>query len=166
MKWAAAPQPSTASQSHGPLSNIFTKKSAAVLFATHYHELTALQKRLERLGCYTMEIKEWQGEVIFLHSVKSGTADKSYGIHVAKLAGLPSSVLARAENVLSQLENQKSDVQARVLDSLPLFEINQASSRPKESESDLLLKQINPDSMSPREALEALYRLKDAAQSK
>ncbi|MFA7275227.1 MAG: DNA mismatch repair protein MutS [Pseudobdellovibrionaceae bacterium] len=148
------------------LEYIHEKIGCRALFATHYHELTALQKRLERLGCYTMEIKEWQAEVIFLHSVKSGTADKSYGIHVAKLAGLPSSVLARAENVLSQLENQKSDVQARVLDSLPLFEINQASSRPKESESDLLLKQINPDSMSPREALEALYRLKDAAQSK
>ena len=74
------------------------------LFATHYHELTALAQKLDRLACHTMRIKEWQGSVVFLHEVAPGAADRSYGIHVARLAGLPEAVLARAEAVLAVLE--------------------------------------------------------------
>ena len=75
------------------------------LFATHYHELTALAASCRALACHTMRVKEWQGDVVFLHEVAPGTADRSYGIHVAKLAGLPPAVIARAEAVLHILEN-------------------------------------------------------------
>ena len=69
------------------------------LFATHFHELTALAARLPRLACHTLRVKEWQGEVVFLHEVAPGSADRSYGIHVARLAGLPEAVLHRAAEV-------------------------------------------------------------------
>src|SRR5207344_899499 len=74
------------------------------LFATHFHELTALAAKLPRLACHTLRVKEWRGDVVFLHEVAAGTADRSYGIHVARLAGLPESVLRRATTVLKRLE--------------------------------------------------------------
>src|SRR4051794_1948028 len=94
------------------------------LFATHYHELTALASKLARLSCHTMRIKEWQSEVVFLHEVAAGSADRSYGIHVARLAGLPEPVIARAEQVLEILEkgDQGGSV-ARLADDLPLFSV-------------------------------------------
>jgi DNA mismatch repair protein MutS len=92
------------------------------LFATHYHELTALAARLPRLSCHTLRVKEWQGEVIFLHEVAPGTADRSYGVHVARLAGLPEAVLKRAEEVLHRLEEGEArSAPARLADDLPLF---------------------------------------------
>ena len=78
------------------------------LFATHYHELTNLKSQLSHIACYTMDVKDWKNDIIFLHTVKAGTADRSYGIHVAKLAGLPEGVIARAEDVLRLLEESKT----------------------------------------------------------
>ena len=92
------------------------------LFATHYHELTALAAKLPDLACYTMRVKEWQGDVVFLHEVAPGAADRSYGIHVAKLAGLPPPVVARAEEVLETLESgEQGGALTRLAEDLPLF---------------------------------------------
>ena len=94
------------------------------LFATHYHELTALSAKLERLKNVTMSVKEWDGDVIFLHEVIDGSADRSYGIQVARLAGLPDAVIDRARQVLDQLESQNRDNGASTLiDDLPLFSV-------------------------------------------
>ncbi len=130
------------------------------LFATHYHELTALKEKLKTLSCYTMEVKEWKNDVIFMHSVKPGTADRSYGIHVARLAGLPAAVIGRSTEVLSLLEKDGSSGKAsKLTQELPLFSA-QPKAAPKETEFEIKLKNIDPDSMSPREALDALYQLK------
>jgi DNA mismatch repair protein MutS len=133
------------------------------LFATHYHELTALAARLPSLACHTMRVKEWQDEVVFLHEVAPGAADRSYGIHVAKLAGLPPAVVHRAEEVLSLLEkSEQSGDLARLADDLPLF----SATRPKgavatrESVVEKALVEIQPDALTPREALEVLYKLR------
>ena len=92
------------------------------LFATHFHELGALKERLAALAPYTMRVKEWQNEVVFLHEVAPGAADRSYGIHVAQLAGLPAAVVARAEQVLAALEKgEQSGAVTRLADDLPLF---------------------------------------------
>jgi DNA mismatch repair protein MutS len=136
------------------------------LFATHYHELTALSARLPRLFNATVRVKEWQGDVVFLHEVLPGSADRSYGIQVAKLAGLPAPVIARAKSVLAKLEAQDRGQTARALaDDLPLFAVpSRASAEPAPpSEAEQLieaLQALHPDEMSPREALEALYALK------
>ena len=138
------------------------------LFATHFHELTALAKKLEHLVCRTMRVKEWQGEVVFLHEVADGAADRSYGVHVARLAGLPAPVLARAEEVLRHLEQGEArSAPARLAEDLPLFA---AAARPKaalptaaRSEPTPLeqaLRAVKPDDLSPREALELVYRLR------
>ena len=136
------------------------------LFATHYHELTALSAKLPRLFNATVRVKDWQGNVVFLHEVLPGSADRSYGIQVAKLAGLPPSVIARAKSVLAKLEAQDRGQTARALaDDLPLFAVpSRAAAEPAPpSEGEKLIeavKALHPDEMSPREALEALYALK------
>ncbi len=132
------------------------------LFATHFHEMTALSARLSRLKNATMRVKEWEGEVVFLHEVKAGVADRSYGIQVAKLAGLPASVVERARNVLRQLEKGgRGERRTALLDDLPLFSAFAAKPEPESSAPVVeALAAIDPDAMSPREALEALYRLK------
>ncbi len=124
------------------------------LFATHYHELTALTRSLPRLACYTMRVKEWKDSIVFLHEVAPGTADRSYGIHVAKLAGLPSGVIRRAEEVLKTIENPQKG--------LPLFSVAPPLPVVKVSAAEEALQKIDPDTLSPKEALEALYRLKAA----
>src|ERR1700761_5108199 len=91
------------------------------LFATHYHELTAIERSLAALSCHSMQIKEWQGEIVFLHSVAAGAAERSYGIHVARLAGLPPAVVKRAQAVLKQIENSGDIKLKRAIDDLPLF---------------------------------------------
>lgn len=136
------------------------------LFATHYHELTALSANLPRLFNATVRVKEWQGDVVFLHEVLPGSADRSYGIQVAKLAGLPAAVVARAKSVLAKLEAQDRGTTARALaDDLPLFAVpSRAAPEPQPpSAADQLvesLSALHPDEMSPREALDALYALK------
>ena len=136
------------------------------LFATHYHELTRLTGRLASLAPHTMRVKEWQGDLVFLHEIGPGAADRSYGVHVAKLAGLPGSVVNRASEVLAQLEqNRQSDAIATLVDDLPLFAASAQTSRslgavapPSELEATLAAQDV--DGLSPREALDLLYHLK------
>ena len=135
------------------------------LFATHYHELTQLRQRLTQLRCHAMQVREWQGDIIFLHQVVAGAADRSYGVHVARLAGLPAAVLSRAEQILGELETgQHGSVNAgEVAEHLPLFDHRQHSSASDHHNDRLAeaLGKIEPDSLTPRDALDALYRLKD-----
>jgi DNA mismatch repair protein MutS len=133
------------------------------LFATHYHELTALKERLAALGCYTMRVKEWKGEVVFLHEVAPGTADRSYGIHVAKLAGLPPDVIARAEEVLATLETgEPASALAGLAHDLPLFAAARPAGRREVAPSPALaaLAAVQPDELTPKSALELVYRLR------
>ena len=136
------------------------------LFATHYHELTALSRRLPRLFNATMRVREWHGDVVFLHEVVPGAADRSYGIQVAKLAGLPPAVIERAKVVLGRLEAEDRGSATHALaDDLPLFAAGAARDAPSTppSPDDAILDMIaalHPDELSPREALEALYALK------
>ncbi len=136
------------------------------LFATHFHELTALSARLSRLHNATVRVKEWQGEVVFLHEVVAGAADRSYGIQVAKLAGLPGTVIERAKLVLSKLE-EEDRAAPKGFEDLPLFAATPApppASASKGNGFDALaagLAALNPDEMSPRDAMEALYKLKE-----
>jgi DNA mismatch repair protein MutS len=137
------------------------------LFATHYHELTALAARLDALSCHSLRVKEWQNEVVFLHEVTTGAADRSYGVHVARLAGLPELVLGRAEDVLARLEaGEAASATARLANDLPLFAAALAkpspSPQPAPSPAEALLADVNPDELSPRAALELVYRLKGA----
>jgi DNA mismatch repair protein MutS len=148
------------------LEHLHEVNRCRTLFATHYHELTTLAATLPALACHTMRVKEWKGEVVFLHEVGPGTADRSYGIHVAKLAGLPKSVTARAEEVLGVLEKgEQGGALARLADDLPLFNAarRRAAPIPRESAAEALLREIRPDELSPREALDLLYRLKGLA---
>lgn len=132
------------------------------IFATHYHELTALSKTLPHTSLHCMKIKEFHEQIVFLHEVIDGSADRSYGIHVAKLAGLPASVITRASVVLKGLENgKKGKFTVQISDELPLF----ASAKPEEIKSEpsklqKAVSELNPDDFSPREALEKLYELK------
>jgi DNA mismatch repair protein MutS len=129
------------------------------LFATHYHEMVALCERLTAMTCVTMKVKEWNDSIVFLHEVTPGAADRSYGIHVAKLAGLPPMVVARAEEVLRALEEGREGHQplARI-DDLPLF--GAAAPMPKANAVEEALKAVEPDALSPKQALEILYDLK------
>jgi DNA mismatch repair protein MutS len=134
------------------------------LFATHYHELTQLQKTLAQLRCHAMQVREWRGSIVFLHQVVSGAADRSYGVHVARLAGLPSVVLGRAEQVLDELEaGQHGAVDAGVMaGQLPLFDYHQQVQNTTIAEDEITaaFDALEPDSLTPREALDELYRLK------
>jgi DNA mismatch repair protein MutS len=130
------------------------------LFATHFHEMTALAQTLARVSNHTMKVREWEGEVVFLHEVAAGAADRSYGIQVARLAGLPESVLARARQVLGVLEQRSSGGKGAVLDDLPLFAHAPAAVKPPVNPLDAMLDQVRPDELSPREALELVYELK------
>jgi len=125
---------------------------------------TALAAKLPALACQTMRVKEWQGDVVFLHEVAPGTADRSYGIHVAKLAGLPEAVTARATEVLEILEKgEEGGALARLADDLPLFRAARRATpepAPRASPAEDLLREARPDELTPRAALELLYRLK------
>ena len=146
------------------------------LFATHYHELTALATRLDGLANASMKVREHDGDLVFLHEVAAGPADRSYGIHVAELAGLPSDVTARARHILAQLEESRHHGQDAELDALPLFSdtLKQAAShksppnlispmsdeaRQKAEAVLAALHETEPDRLSPREALDRLYHL-------
>jgi DNA mismatch repair protein MutS len=145
--------------------HLHEKNKSRALFATHYHEMTALAERLSSLACVTMRVSEWKDTIVFLHEVAAGTADRSYGIHVAKLAGLPSAVIARAEDVLRALEEGREGHKplARI-DDLPLFAAQPAIAKSKTSAVEEALKTIEPDALSPKEALEILYALKNKVQ--
>ncbi|WP_371815211.1 DNA mismatch repair protein MutS [Agrobacterium sp. AGB01] len=134
------------------------------LFATHFHELTVLSEKLGRLSNATMRVKEWDGEVIFLHEVGPGAADRSYGIQVARLAGLPASVVDRARDVLTRLEDaDRKNPASQLIDDLPLFQMavrREDTRKASASKVEEAVKALNPDEMTPREALDALYALK------
>ncbi len=137
------------------------------LFATHFHELTQLAKKLPRLTNLTMRVTDWNGDVIFLHEVVPGAADRSYGIQVAKLAGLPGSAVERARTILAELEaGARASPVERLLDDLPLFapRPQQAVSAPPPAVDALreALDAIDADDLTPKAALDAIYALKRA----
>jgi len=163
------------------VEHLHDRNRCRALFATHYHELTALAGRLKALTCRSMAVREWKGDIVFLHEVREGAADRSYGLHVAKLAGLPATVLNRARTVLDTLERSGQ----KESEALPLFAgldsaepettVNPsmpeaipettAATRPLDADPALravvtLLTETDPDAMTPRDALETLYRLK------
>ena len=139
------------------------------VFATHFHELTTLASKLKHLGNFTMNVKEWQGDIVFLHEVAAGAADRSYGIHVAKRAGLPPAVIARAEQVLDLLERSElSATRRELIDDLPLFAASFPATRSetKPGPVENRLREISPDDLSPRQALELIFELTKLAACK
>jgi len=131
------------------MEHLHDVNSCRALFATHYHELTGLAAKLDGVDCATVAVKEWEGDVIFLHEVRKGAADRSYGVQVAKLAGLPEAVVSRARVVLDALEKGERE----------------GAANPKALIDDSRLEEVLPDELTPREALQLLYELKDLARS-
>ena len=150
------------------LEHIHDVNKSRALFATHYHEMTALADKMENVENATVTVKEWEGDVIFLHEVKKGAADRSYGVQVAKLAGLPNAVVERARVVLDALEQgerEGSGTPKAIIDDLPLFAATPTQSAPTTSQPnkiEQMLSEILPDELTPREALQKLYELKGA----
>jgi DNA mismatch repair protein MutS len=147
------------------IEHLHESNRCRALFATHFHELTALSAKLPRLFNATARVKEWHGDVVFLHEVVPGVADRAYGIQVAKLAGLPFSVIDRAKIVLAKLEAEDRDSPVRGFDDLPLFAVATKPAAAPATSAALeavvtALAALHPDEMSPRQALEALYALK------
>ncbi len=160
------------------MEHLHEKNRSRALFATHFHELTQLSRRLNRLTNLTTRVADWHGDVVFLHDVVPGAADRSYGIQVAKLAGLPAAAVRRARALLAELEAGERG--ARRLADLPLFA--NAAHRHSDGDGDgdgepldaspaapdplrpdplrMALDAIDPNALSPREAIEALYGLK------
>lgn len=143
------------------VEHLHNSNKCRALFATHYHELTGLAEDLPSAMNLSLRAKEWKDELVFLHDVQAGPADRSYGVQVARLAGLPARAVKRAEQVLKKLEAAPDAV-----DTLPLFAATSEPSAP--SEPDLmdhpalkLLENLDPDSLTPREALDVIYKLKD-----
>jgi DNA mismatch repair protein MutS len=153
------------------LEHLHDVNRARALFATHYHEMTALAGKLPGVENATVAVKEWEGEVIFLHEVRRGAADRSYGVQVAQIAGLPQSVIARARVVLEALEKGEREggaTQKSLIDDLPLFSATPPppSAPKRRSEVEEMLTEVIPDELTPRAALDLLYRLKDALPAK
>jgi DNA mismatch repair protein MutS len=147
------------------LEHLHEVNKCRALFATHYHELTSLAARLPALKPHTMKVMEWQGTVKFLHEIAPGAADRSYGIHVAELAGLPAAVIARAQEVLGTLEQgEQASALTRLADDLPLFSAAVATAKgsgvSEPSALERALAEVNPDELTPKEALDVLYRLR------
>ena len=147
------------------VENLHDVNHCRALFATHYHELTVLEHRLKALSLHCMKIKEFQDNIIFMHEVINGAADRSYGIHVAKMAGLPSLVVKRAERILHSLEtNPERQTVTAIEDDLPLFSVFKQQTQKEEAEKmsplDEALQKLNPDDYAPRDALDKLYELK------
>lgn len=149
------------------LEHLHEVNRCRALFATHYHELTQLAGKLDRVDNATVAVREYEGDVIFLHEVRKGAADRSYGVQVAKLAGLPESVVARARVVLDALEQGEREGAAKpkaLIDDLPLFAAAPAPAPAKPAQSSGVedrLREIRPDDLTPREALQALYDLRE-----
>jgi DNA mismatch repair protein MutS len=143
------------------VEHLHERNKSRALFATHYHEMTALAERLSSLACVTMRVREWNDSIVFLHEVAAGTADRSYGIHVAKLAGLPQAVVTRAQEVLAALEEGREGHKplARI-DDLPLFAAQPVKTAAKTSAVEDDLRMISPDALTPKQALDLLYALK------
>jgi DNA mismatch repair protein MutS len=153
----------------GSIEHLNSVNRCRALFATHYHELTALAERLPRVANVTVRVREWKGDVVFLHEIVPGAADRSYGIQVARLAGLPAQVITRAKQVLKQLEDHdRKRPAAALIDDLPLFSASRPTPvvpAPSAGEEEFralvaAIKALTPDDFSPREALQKLYDLK------
>lgn len=149
------------------LEHLHEANRCRALFATHYHEMTALAGKLAGVENATVTVKEWEGDVIFLHEVRKGAADRSYGVQVARLAGLPASVVERAKVVLEALEKgeREGGTQKTLIDDLPLFRVAPAVAprQPaRESAVEVLLREVHPDDLTPIEALRLVYELKQA----
>ncbi len=144
---------------------IHDRNRCRCLFATHYHELTRLAERLDALSLHHVRAREWKGDLVLLHEVAKGPADRSYGLAVAKLAGLPAPVLARARSVLAKLEQGRAATGgiAAGLDDLPLFAASAPPEVPAADPLQAALAEVDADSLSPREALDLVYRLKRLA---
>jgi DNA mismatch repair protein MutS len=152
------------------LEHLHDVNKSRALFATHYHEMTALSGKLEGVDNATVAVKEFDGDVVFLHEVHKGAADRSYGVQVAKLAGLPDAVIARARVVLEALEKGEREggaTQKTLIDDLPLFSTTPAPAKVKIEASPALdlLGKILPDELSPKQALDLIYKLKEAAKN-
>ena len=153
------------------LEHLHDVNRCRALFATHYHEMTALAGKLAGVENATVTVKEWEGDVIFLHEVRKGAADRSYGVQVARLAGLPASVIERAKVVLEALESGEREGGSRqktLIDDLPLFRAStQAASSPTAKPSPLVVRmaEVHPDELTPKDALALLYELKALGQS-
>jgi DNA mismatch repair protein MutS len=147
------------------MEHLHGRNRCRALFATHYHEMTALSARLPGVENATVSVREWEGEVIFLHEVRKGAADRSYGVQVARLAGLPASVVDRAREILHQLESGEdrgAASPAALLDDLPLFRAAPApmpAAKPQPSAIEDRLRSLNPDAITAREALDLVYEL-------
>ncbi len=148
------------------LEHLHAVNRCRALFATHYHEMTALAGKLAGVENATVTVKEWEGDVIFLHEVRKGAADRSYGVQVARLAGLPTPVVERAKVVLEALEKgeREGGKQAALVDDLPLFRAAPAAPpakvAAKASAAEAFLRTLRPDEMTPMDALRAVYELK------
>ncbi len=143
------------------LEHLHETNRCRALFATHFHELGNLKATLDALSCHTMRVKEWRGELVFLHEVGPGEAEASYGIHVGRLAGLPDTVVSRAQEVLARLEQgDRSGEMADLAGDLPLFSAMPAPSPAAPSAVEETLAGLSADELSPREALDLIYRLK------
>lgn len=136
---------------------------AKTLFSTHYHELTDLEKNLKHLKNIHVSAHEEEGNITFLHKIKTGSVDKSYGIHVAKLANLPDSLIKRANQILNVYENTEKKRDIKIQESLPIDELVQT---PQKSKIEEELEQVNPMEITPLEALNILYRLKNEVKGK
>ncbi len=151
------------------LEHLHNVNQSRALFATHYHELTNLTAKLDGADNATVAVREWEGDVIFLHEVIKGAADRSYGVQVAKLAGLPAAVVERARIVLDALEKgeREGGGQKAVIDDLPLFSAAPPPPpvRTKPSLAVDLLEEIHPDDLTAKEALDLIYKLKEASRT-
>ena len=145
------------------LEHLHDINQCRTLFATHYHELAALTAKLSGMKNATVTVREWEGDIIFLHEVREGAADRSYGVQVGKLAGLPQAVVERAREVLSALEQSDRDggKAEALIDDLPLFSATPAPKPTKPSEIEDVLRDIHPDELSAREALALVYSLRE-----
>jgi DNA mismatch repair protein MutS len=148
------------------LEHLHDVNRCRALFATHYHEMTRLSARLDGVENATVAVKDWDGDIVFLHEVRMGAADRSYGVQVARLAGLPDAVVARARDVLDALEKGEREGGAAraVIDDLPLFAATPTAPQPTihkgPSPMEARMDDVLPDALTPREALDLIYELK------
>jgi DNA mismatch repair protein MutS len=152
------------------LEHLHGANRCRALFATHYHEMTNLASKLDGVENATVAVKEWEGDLVFLHEVRKGAADRSYGVQVARLAGLPAAVIDRARSVLEALESGEREGAGRqkaLIDDLPLFRVPPQAAPAKvvsrESHVEARLKAVHPDELTPKEALALIYELAEIA---
>jgi DNA mismatch repair protein MutS len=146
------------------IENLYKSNRCRVLFATHYRELTVLQNTLQHIKCKTLKVQEWNGDVIFYHKIMYGIADKSYGIHVASIAGVPKNVVRRANELLKIFEEKENKSGTNNLfdsDFSQADQMNIMYQSEQDSELERKIQNIDLNSISPKNALDILYELKE-----